>query len=320
MAIINPVSYLHNRTDHTAQTDRLAESALLLPDTVGATWRSGVRGFSDLIVAAQGTPNMSVQVAAGQCFVNQSTAINGSYVVTNDASVTLSISAAHATLTRRDLIIAKVEDTFFTGGVDAGSLAVVVGTPSGSPVDPTVTGNYILLARVTVAPAVASITNAAITDLRQKTAALGGIIPVATTAERNALTAWRGRVVDNPETGFLERYNGSAWRQLREVDDTGWVNITLNAAWAVGSVTPAYRVKDGVCRLRGNATRASGSTATVFTLPVGARPTTSLSILLREQTTTILNASLATSGVLTIGTGYTNTDNVYFDSTSFMID
>jgi hypothetical protein len=316
MAVINPVSYLHNRTDHTAQTDRLATSSLILPEGVGVTWRQGVRGFTDYIVQAQGTPNMSVNIGAGQCFVNQSTAGNGAYVVTNDGPVQIFITAAHATLTRRDLIVVKVEDSFFTGVVDSGSLIVVNGTASGSPVDPVVTGNYLILARITVAPAVTSISNAAITDLRPKVAALGGIVPVNTTVERTALLAWRGRVVDNAETGFLERYNGTTWRALREVDDTGWLNMPFTSPWSgVGQ----YRVKDNIFYAKGSAGRSSGTSAAVVTFPAGARPTQTFNWMARVNGSSNIALAIPSSGAMVVGT-VANTDTIYFDGIVFPVN
>lgn len=234
MTVLNPVSYLQNRTDHTGQTDRLSEAGLLLPNGAGNTWRSGCRGAGDLKVIAQGTPNMTVAVAAGQCFVPVSSALHGTYHLMNDASFNVTITAAHASLPRNDLIIARVDDAFFSGAVNAGSIVVVTGTAAASPVDPAVAGSYILLARVVVAAAVTSITNAAITDLRAFTTGLGGVLQVATTAERDALTdVRRGQLVDNLQTLRLERWNGSAW--VVQQDGTDW---TVYTPTIVGTASP----------------------------------------------------------------------------------
>jgi hypothetical protein len=225
MTVLNPVSFLQNRTDHTAQVDRLAQSGLLMPGAAGNTWRAGVRGAGDLVVAAQGVPNMSVQVAAGSCYVVQSVAGNGAYLLTNDAAFTVAITAAHATLPRKDLIVARVTDSFFTGVTNLGTLEVVTGVAAASPVDPAVTGNATILARVTVPAAATTIVAGNITDLRPRAAALGGIIPVLTTAERDAIAGIsRGMVVDNLQTGFLERHNGTTWKTLMEV--TPWAAYT----------------------------------------------------------------------------------------------
>ena len=65
--------------------------------------------------------------------------------------------------------------------------------------------------------------------------------------------------------------------------DTGWVTITLTGGATVYSgKTPAYRVKSGICYLRGAIT--TGTSGTKFTLPVGARPSMEVSSVLREGT------------------------------------
>ncbi len=122
-------------------------------------------------VTQSGTPAMSVQVAPGTGLVTGTvSAEQGPYGVYNDANYTVTISAAHATLARWDLIIVQVRDAAYSG-VDKDVRCIAVpGTPAGSPSDPSLSSypNALVIARVVVAAAATSITNAAIADLRME--------------------------------------------------------------------------------------------------------------------------------------------------------
>lgn len=141
---------------------------------------AGVCASGDMAVAQNGTPNMSVNVAAGQAVIDgsENTVLQGSYIVTNDAVVNKAVAASDPTNPRNDLVIAKVQDALYSGGTTAWSIAVVTGTPAGSPVDPAIPNNAIPLARVRVDATVTTIVNAKITDLR--VGVQGALFPTAT--------------------------------------------------------------------------------------------------------------------------------------------
>lgn len=173
----NPALYLQQRTDHTAEGDRA-----LLTSFVS---NEGVSGSGDLKVTQNGTPGMSVYVAAGKAFVQgDDNGSQGLYHVWNDATVTLAISAADATNPRRDLIVARVRDAYYSGATNAFDLFVITGTPAASPSDPAVPNNCLVLARVAVAALATSITNANITDLRTQ------YTPAASSWTKPWNTAW----------------------------------------------------------------------------------------------------------------------------------
>ena len=154
-----PASFQQLRNDHTAENDRLT--------IFGHIATGGTRASSELAVTAQGSPNMSVNASAGGAYiVNDGGSNRGIYSVHNDGTVVINITTAHATLARRDLIVATVRDAQYAGGSSDWLLQVVTGTPNASPVDPTVPSNSITLARIAVAASASSITNGNITDLR----------------------------------------------------------------------------------------------------------------------------------------------------------
>jgi len=129
----------------------------------------GICGATDLVVTANGTPNMSVNVGLGSAFVRcGETSRRETYHVYNDATVNLSIAAADATNPRRDLIVAQVRDSNFSGANDDARLFVVQGTPAASPADPSLaaTPNALVLARIQVNASDTSIVAGDITDLR----------------------------------------------------------------------------------------------------------------------------------------------------------
>lgn len=123
----------------------------------------GVTTAGGLAVTQNGTPNMSVDVAAGLALITPtSSAALGPFPFFNDAPDNLSIGAAHATLNRKDLVIAEIR----TGSTPR--LFVVQGTPHASPSDPDLTAypDCLVLARVNVAALDTAITNGEINDLR----------------------------------------------------------------------------------------------------------------------------------------------------------
>lgn len=128
---------------------------------------SGVVESSDLAVTANGTPNMSVNVATGSAFIlGTEETEQGAYHVYNDATANLTVTAAHATNARKDLVVAEVLDSSVSGASDLWRLRVVAGTPAASPADPATPNNALLLARITVPAAATTITSGDITNLR----------------------------------------------------------------------------------------------------------------------------------------------------------
>ena len=156
----NPATYLQGGT-HPAEGLRRMTTSL-----VGDT--TGVVLSTDLAVTERGAgANMSVDVAAGRAFIEgDEGAFQGTYHVENRATVNLTVTASHATLDRIDLVVAKVEDSDYSGATDAWSLAIVDGTAAGSPSAPSAPANSITLASIYVTALDSSIVDAQITDLR----------------------------------------------------------------------------------------------------------------------------------------------------------
>lgn len=163
--------YALQNASHSAALFRQASSSFLgaaLPATfsTGGT-PGGVIGTGDLQVTADATANMSVNVAAGQCWMAGSQVANqGLYYGLNDATVNLAIAAASSSDPRIDIVVASAQDEEYSGTADGWVLQVVTGTPASSPTAPATPANSVLLAHVAVATNATSITAADITDER----------------------------------------------------------------------------------------------------------------------------------------------------------
>ena len=161
MALRTPPSWLQNGS-HPAENDRLTTQALY------AT--TGIIGSTSLAVTQNGTPNMSVNIAAGwAAIVGTSTTTQGTYVSYNDAVLNAAIATAPATNSRIDLVCLTVNDAYYSGSTNNIVVNVVTGTAAASPVAPSTPANSIALAQVLVGTSVTSILTANITDVRVQT-------------------------------------------------------------------------------------------------------------------------------------------------------
>lgn len=219
-----------------AEDTRVATSALWTPTgTVGnarqgIVSRAGVPGK----VQATGTPGINVTVDAFQSLITATRGL-GSYIGTLDAQKTMNVlgtDPADPSNQRNDLIVAQQSDTYYSDGSTAYTIRRVKGTPAGTPVDPNPTTggfspDYMLLARIRVTAGAPAITNAMIDDLRSTyCVALGGVIPVASAAERSALSAYDGQAVYRRDKDWVEVYDGAAWRTVGVVPVAAGGDIT----------------------------------------------------------------------------------------------
>ena len=177
MALRTPPSWLQNGS-HPAENDRLSTQALY------AT--TGIIGTSSLAVTQNGTPNMSVNIAAGwAAILGTSTSTQGVYVAYNDAATNTAITTAPSVNSRIDLVCLTVSDSYYSGVTNAVAINVVAGTVAASPVVPSTPANSIALAQIAVGTNVTSIVTANITDLRVNTTTN---LPVVTLTGTQTLT------------------------------------------------------------------------------------------------------------------------------------
>jgi hypothetical protein len=184
--------------------------------------RSGVRlggSGTELLVQAQASPNMTVKVNPG-IFVaqGQTSSTQGPYTWCLDTVTNLTISAAHATLARTDLIAVRIRDASIdTSGARDGNVIVITGTAGGGVPSLPTDASYYTIAQISVPAAVTNIGGGGggtITDKRAFTAALGGVVPYSSSARATGLPA--GTPGYPTDLGYPEFYDGAGYYP------TGW--------------------------------------------------------------------------------------------------
>lgn len=169
MALKQPLFFENNTTSQNADEVRLLVKGLL-GGVTGET--SGVAHPDHFKVTEKsGTPDMSVDVAAGHIFIEGSrNSAQGTYHLYNDATVNVPLSASDPTNPRIDIIYVRLRDSAYDVGFDGDDDAEIVvaeGTPAAVPVAPTITDeDYVELAHVTVGANVSAIEDADIEDKR----------------------------------------------------------------------------------------------------------------------------------------------------------
>jgi len=275
MAIDNPAGWLQNAgTTHTAEQMRTYVGGMLSGLAASGAVTRTAGGINPalgtaMVVTQNGTPNMTVNVGAGVAYIPGSESANqGVYAVRAGSVTNLGIATAPgAGLNRIDLVVAKVQDSVYSGATDAWSLAVVTGTASGSPSAPTAPNNSLVLAQVFVGANVTSIVTANITDKRNYVGAVGGHIRSTSTTRPTVL--YDGLSIYESDTHFYSWSDGSSWFPITQWvqgqnifvlptttnnhTSTTYVNVVIDSTTRTISMTKRYastRLKvsfDGSC-------------------------------------------------------------------------
>lgn len=237
----------------TAEDHRFALAADMVPAGV-LDARSGVlpAGGASTPADLQSVSALQALITPFQAFIDGTSAsMQSGYRFTSDASVTLTFDAGDGANPRIDLVVAQVRDSAYdTSGTQTGTVEIVKGTPAGTPAAPAVPASSIPLWQVLV-PANASGANAinfttARTDRRFYTAARGGVFPVASDTERNAITSpYSGMAVWRTDSKQVQVYDGAAWQTFNPAP-TGAVApilITSSRSFASSEVTGARALR-----------------------------------------------------------------------------
>jgi hypothetical protein len=168
----------------------LSHSAALFRQAFAAPWATGgICAVGELAVAAQSSPNMTVQVSAGRAIVPGTNVTppagfafttQGDYYVLNDGTISVTISTANATNPRIDVIYAGTQDAFYSGSTNTALISVATGTPAPSPAVPAIPTNAIPLAQIAVGASVTSIVSGNIASV----AVLAALVPAVNVNRR----------------------------------------------------------------------------------------------------------------------------------------
>jgi len=176
--------------------------------TLGA--RAGVRpGGNALNTELSGT---TITVRAGVACVDPAlTTAQGPYWVPLPADETHTLTAAHATLPRKDITILRVYDhDEDSSGQRKAQSEYLTGTAAASPAEPAVPAGAFRLATIDVPASGGG--SPTVTINHPFTAAAGGITVVRTQTERDALAGYDGTACYRRDRDWIEAYDGTAWR------------------------------------------------------------------------------------------------------------
>ena len=319
MAERNPPSFLQAGS-HSAENDRLTLGGLTYAQPA-----AGVLSVSDasaMKLTAAGGLTTSVAAGWGEFQGTNVAVTQGKYRLFNDAAEVMTHSTQHATNDRIDLIVARVYDAAYIGGIlNEWDLEVVPGTPAGAPAAPALPANSVAIAEVLIkstAGGGGTIVTGNITDKRKYATALGGDIVALTT---DTITPTRpGMSRFDTDKNQVQRRNAadSAWLPMgnhyivaiasapspaptgaRLTDPATFIEYVYNGTnWI--QLTPAgSRVDTG--EARNNAAYGGLTTAQAVTLKTGTKVLVSLMFdILSATLGAQAGSGVAVSGATTI--------------------
>jgi len=187
---------------------------------------------------------MTVTVSAGSAWIlGTNISYQGAYNFVNDSQVVLNVDAAHASLGRRDIVVARIQDASVSGSVNSATLEVIPGTPASSPVVPATPANAIKLATIIVNANATSITNSNIDRSG---------VPVA--FAHRQLTSDVVVVTSTTRPGSSDRFVGM---QILETDtQRRWIWNGSNWAYQGGGSAPVAIINSGTATNRAAGTAA----------------------------------------------------------------
>jgi len=292
MAEINPPAWMQAGS-YPARTDRLVLSAMLgypgflVDESTPMRIRQGIKPSyqnQQFKARAAPTPNMTVIVSAGFCFIDNHDAGGlGTYVCVNDADKTLTVQpAGGAGQYRKDCVVASVYDAETAGSANEWRLEIIQGTyaaSAGAATRPSLPPNCSLIADLTIGPSQTSVATGQIFDARNFAVAAGGILPVASTIAPSRPHPGQVLYLTNLDKYVYGKLDGTTADMVPRA--TAWTAITFSGAWSnyTGGVSEAPAMAritgDGRLELSGYVTGvavAAGATATIGTVPAALWP------------------------------------------------
>jgi hypothetical protein len=301
---------------------RLALGAAFRPAATGVQVISGVLAGPANTMGELALPsNTQLTVQPFRAVIQSALdATAGSYLVPNDAVVTLAVTAQNATLFRRSMVVVRVDDSQVSGVASSGTtdravLEIIDGALAASAVAaalPTPTGSWLALGEILIPPTGQTVT---VTPYNPRTGLRHGIQPgivvdgATTTGHDGAPGSTVGQYRDHPTLG-LQRWDGTAWVAAGPSPDILTPTYASGFSDYTGGYQPLRVFRTGrQARAAGiaappagnNGTLAAGTAYTVATIPAGSRPAASESAVGPLWTGTAWNLAIIqalTSGAL----------------------
>lgn len=214
---------------YDASDDRAAMTALMTPGGAGLAARAGRRPGA-LTVSIGGSPE-AVTVPAHSGIITDPD--GGAYLYAFPNAVSKDLDARPGAGTSRiDLVVAHIYDADVhpaDTSLRELDLEVVTGNAGAVPVVPTQPDGTVLVAMLSV-PASGAIS---VNVNGPRTVAVGGILPVASQAERDALTAYDGLVVYREDTDAYEGHANGGWQSM--VAGAWTTYVPTLSGWTLGN-------------------------------------------------------------------------------------
>jgi hypothetical protein len=284
---------------YPAEAERLFHSTLAMPGAATRA-RPGIRAGGGLVVTVGGGPE-SASVSPGSGIITDTVAGLGSWFFVIPTTVSKALATRPASgQSRLDEVVARINTT--SNEVE---IAVITGTATaGTPTAPTIPTGQLRLAELLV-PASGSVS---VQKPGQRIAALGGILPVASAAERDAIEViYDSLVIYREDTDtYQARVNGN-WVTLPLTQD--WTTFALTSLQS-GWTTPTLRYSKVGDRVELDmaftnptlTTDSAGNMAdiTIGTVPTEIRPANDIPIFGQKLGTCGLGFRLNANGNLAI--------------------
>lgn len=205
-----PIDASAGAPSYTAAEGRQLFSAYLQNTTAdGFGVRAGRRPGAGMVATCPTSTTYQVTPGAYIAYPRFS-ATQGPYLCQFGANETGSVTAAHASLPRKDILYVSVDDA--SAGDGSGNrraqVLYLAGTPNASPVAPAVPARGNLLATITVPQSGGGSPSVVMGPMG---VAAGGVLPVADPTDRTSLTGYAGLRVYEISTGREWTHNGSGW-------------------------------------------------------------------------------------------------------------
>jgi hypothetical protein len=216
-----------NTVSLTDQEHRNQTATMLPPTLLPLAVRGGVH--SGLNISK--TSGMGFSISPGRAIVQPASPSAGPYVVTVTTAETLTFAPGDATRNRIDVVAVKVVET--AGTVNPGSIVIIQGAypSSGAAQRPAIPAGHEALFHVPINVNMSAgnggWTASSAIDLRRQLTTLGGIIPVNSVAERDALDPYNGLVAMRLDRGgSMDRYIAGKWK-----GNTDWDDVPMMPGW-----------------------------------------------------------------------------------------
>lgn len=254
-----------NQVAYDGETERRLDSILMAPGAGGGAF-SGLSGKridgSGLTVTVSGSPEMVNVSPGGGVIFDPGHAAGGPWTFEIPEARQVSLGARPASgMSRRDWVVAQLQDPDSGFGTER-SVTIVryPGSPGATPSDPTPPpGAVFLILATLIVPATGTVT---VTPTSARTAAAGGVVPVATT---DGLVGYAGQCVWNGQRSRLEVHDGTKWSPVDRAQPTRLLTRTTSFNVATGTNVP---LGGGINPAPGDQGNASGITLSGGTLTV----------------------------------------------------